>query len=210
MSTLTQNYGQSETRHANSVHAAELADTTQTTTRTVRPSRSTVALDRLLRVATAGCLAIDAFVHADLADTYAEGGGTVNEGTLFRVEAAVASLAALVILVTGRRLSYLIAFAVAASALAVMLVARYVPLGAFGPFPNLSDPVWYPEKLWAAFAEGAAAVASGGGFLLHEMRALDRARRIGLISVRLDEHGGAGRRINGSRLDQYDTKESTS
>ena len=34
---------------------------------------------------------------------------------------------------------------------------------AIGPFPDLYDPVWFPEKLLAAFAEGAAFVAAIGG-----------------------------------------------
>jgi hypothetical protein len=124
-----------------------------------------VALDALMRLVVAAGLAIDAFVHADLADTYAETGGTINEGVLFRAEAVVASVAALAVLLTGRRLAYLFAFVVAASALALMLVARYVQLRAFGPFPDLSDPVWFPEKLRAAYAEGAAALAALVGFL---------------------------------------------
>lgn len=127
-------------------------------------------LDAFFRIVVAAGLAIDAYVHADLAGTYAETGGTINEGILFRVETVVASVAALAVLVTGRRLAYLFAFVVAASALALMLVARYVQLAPFGPFPDLSDPVWFPEKLLAAYAEGAAALAALGGFLLHGVR----------------------------------------
>ncbi len=135
-----------------------------------RPSRLVVLLDVLARIVTAAGLAIDAYVHADLAQTYAENGGTINEGVLFRAEAVVASLVALAVLLTGRRLWYLAAFVVAASALAMMLVARYVQLQPFGPFPDMSDPVWYPEKLWAAYAEGAAVLAAFGGFLLRSRR----------------------------------------
>ena len=47
-----------------------------------------------VRAATAAGLAIDAYVHLDLAGLYAEAGGTINEGVLFRVQAAVALLAA--------------------------------------------------------------------------------------------------------------------
>jgi hypothetical protein len=35
-----------------------------------------------------------------------------------------------------------------------------------GPFPNLYDPVWYPEKFLAAFAEGAASVTALAGVIV--------------------------------------------
>ena len=122
------------------------------------------------RIVVAAGLAIDAYVHLNLAATYAEGGGVVNEGLLFRAEAAAALLAAIAVSVTSRRLCYLAGFAVAVSALAVMLVSRYADLGAIGPFPDLYDPVWFPEKLLAAFAEGAASLAALSAVLLCRRR----------------------------------------
>jgi hypothetical protein len=41
-----------------------------------------------------------------------------------------------------------------------MLVSRYADLGAIGRFPDLYDRVWFPEKLLALFAEGAASLAA--------------------------------------------------
>lgn len=120
----------------------------------------------IIRVATAAGLAVDAYVHFDLAALYAEAGGAINEGVLFRVEAAAALLAAIAVLAIGRRVSYLAGLAVAGSALAAMLVSRYVDLGQIGPFPDLYDPVWFPEKLLAAFAEGAACVMALAGAIL--------------------------------------------
>jgi len=117
----------------------------------------------LARTVTAAGLAIDAYVHLNLAPAYAEAGGAVNESVLFRAEAVVALLAAAAVVITGRRGAYLVALAVAASALAVMLVARYVDVGPIGPFPSLYDPTWYPEKLLAAFAEGTAIAAALAG-----------------------------------------------
>lgn len=113
---------------------------------------------RAARIVAAAGLAVDSYIHLNLASTYTEAGGLVNEGVLFRAEAAVALLAAAV--VTGRRGCFLAGFAVAVSALAVMLVSRYVDLEVIGPFPDLYDPVWFPEKLLAAFAEGAAGLAA--------------------------------------------------
>ena len=118
------------------------------------------------RVATAAGLAIDAYVHWDLAHVYAEITGTINEGVLFRVEAVVALLVAAAVIATGRRACYLAGLAIAVSALALMLVARYVDLGQIGPLPDLYDPVWFPEKLLAAFAEGAASLTALAGAIM--------------------------------------------
>jgi hypothetical protein len=89
---------------------------------------------RAARVVVAAGLAVDAYVHLNLASTYAEAGGLVNEGVLFRAEAAVALLAAVAVVVPGRRVCYLAGFAVAVSALAVMLGSRYADLRAIGSF----------------------------------------------------------------------------
>ncbi|HUC24511.1 MAG TPA: hypothetical protein VMA73_17525 [Streptosporangiaceae bacterium] len=115
---------------------------------------------RTARVATAVGLAIDAYVHFDLAATYAESGGAINEGALFRVEAVLAVLSAVVVIASGRLSALLTGLVVAGSALTVMLVSRYAYIGPIGPFPSLYDPVWYPEKLLAAFAEGAATLTA--------------------------------------------------
>jgi hypothetical protein len=112
------------------------------------------------RVIIAAGLAVDAYVHLDLASLYAEAGGTVNEGVLFRAEAVAAMLTAVVVIATGRRAAYLAGLAVAGSALAAMLISRYADLGQIGPLPVLYDPVWFPEKVLAAAAEGAAAGAA--------------------------------------------------
>jgi hypothetical protein len=119
-----------------------------------------------LRGVTAAGLAVDAYVHLDLAAQYAEGGGTVNEGVLFRVEGVLAIVAAVAVIATGRLAVHLAALVVAGSALAVMLISRYVDLGPIGPFPNFYDPVWYPEKLLAALSEGAATATALAGILI--------------------------------------------
>jgi hypothetical protein len=121
---------------------------------------------RTARIATAAGLAIDAYIHQDLAHVYAEGGGAINEGVLFRAEAVAALLAAAAVIAAGRRACYLAGLAVAASALAVMLVSRYADLGPIGPFPGMYDPAWYPEKLLAAFAEGAATATALAGAIM--------------------------------------------
>jgi hypothetical protein len=72
-----------------------------------------------IRAATAAGLAIDAYVHLDLAAVYREAGGVISEGVLF---------------CRGQRAG-------------MMLAARSVDLGQIGgPLP-LYDAAWFPEKL---------------------------------------------------------------
>jgi hypothetical protein len=131
------------------------------------PGPAAVAAVRLIAVAGLG---IDAYVHLDLASTYSEAQAPINEGVLFRAEAVLALLTALALILRARRPSFLLGFAVSASALTLMLVSRYVDLGPLGPFPDLYDPVWFPEKLWAAFGEAAASIACLAGILLLSIR----------------------------------------
>jgi hypothetical protein len=107
-----------------------------------------------LRVVVAAGLAVDAYVHADLAASYADA------QSLFLVEAGVALGAALLVLAGGRTVTVLFAALVAASALATVVASRYVDVGPIGPLPDLYEPAWYPEKVVAATAEATALVAA--------------------------------------------------
>jgi len=128
-------------------------------------TRPTRALDASLRIVIAAGLATDAYVHAKLAGDFDAIHRTISQGDLFRVEATVASLVALLVLVLPRwRASmYAAAAAVAAAGLGAVLLYRYVDVGAFGPLPNMYEPVWYPDKTWSAIGEavalGAAVIA---------------------------------------------------
>jgi hypothetical protein len=115
----------------------------------------------VLRVVAAAGLAVDAYVHADLAPSYAGSGGAVGQQGLFLIEAGIAVAAALLVLTRGRPVVYLVAALVAASALAAVVASRYLDLGPIGPLPDLYEPVWYPEKVVAAAGEAVALVAAG-------------------------------------------------
>jgi len=118
--------------------------------------RSTV-----LGVIAAGGLAVDAYIHFDLASNYdVVKTSTLSQGELFRVEAVLAIVTALGVLIRPRRYTALAALAVAGSALAVLLVYRYYNLGAIGPVPSMYEPVWFAEKTTAAVAELLSAIAS--------------------------------------------------
>lgn len=122
-----------------------------------------------LRLVTAALLAVDAYIHADLIARYEpnQGSAALSQGDLFRIEAIVASLAALALLITASRLTWVLAGLVAASALGVLLVYQYHDPGTLGPLPNMYEPIWYPEKTLAAAAEGAAVLTAALGLLLH-------------------------------------------
>jgi hypothetical protein len=113
-----------------------------------------------LRVLAAAGLAIDAYVHFDLAPSFASNTASISEATLFRLEASLAVVAAVLVIAVRRWPTDVLAFAVAATGFAVLLIFRYVNIGAFGPFPVLYEPIWYPKKTSAAVAEGVAMVVT--------------------------------------------------
>jgi len=121
-----------------------------------------------LRVATAAALGVDAAVHWQNASAYDAVKATLSQGELFRVEAALAVVVGVLVLVRPRPSSWVAALGVGASALAAVLLYRYVDLGALGPLPDMYENTWQvPGKLLSAYAEGAAVVLAGVGLLTH-------------------------------------------
>jgi hypothetical protein len=59
--------------------------------------------------------------------------------------------------------------------LAVILVYRYIDVGAVGPIPQMYEPVWFHDKSVAAVAESVATVAALGRLLLTGKRPAARA-----------------------------------
>lgn len=98
------------------------------------------------RVLAAAGLAVAAYVHAHLAGRYDAVTADIGQGTLFRIEAGMAALAALLVLVWRRWPSDLFAWSVATGGLALLLIYRYADIGAWGPFPNMYEPFWFGEK----------------------------------------------------------------
>jgi hypothetical protein len=119
-----------------------------------------------VRALVAACLAIDAYIHLKLASTQPPANpGTISQGTLFYAEGGVAILAALLVLFRGTRATFAFAFLIAASALAVVLIYRYIDVGALGPLPDMYEPAWYTTKIIATIAEAVAVPAAIAGFL---------------------------------------------
>ncbi len=120
-----------------------------------------------LRITTAVALVVDAVVHLQLAGTYDQAAaGGIGTGNLFRIEAVVALLAAVFVLVRGTRVAFLIALGVAGSALLAVVVTRYVDLPAFGPFPAMYEPVWFGKKTLSAVAEGVGSLIAVAGLVM--------------------------------------------
>jgi hypothetical protein len=123
-------------------------------------------MDIVLRLLVAGALAIDAVVHLQLASYYQTAvPAGIGQGNLFRIEATVAILVGLYLLLSGSRPAYAAAVLVAGGGVLVVLLYRYVNVPAFGPFPAMYEPVWYFQKSLSAVAEAAGAILALIGFV---------------------------------------------
>ncbi|WP_066951582.1 hypothetical protein [Streptomyces lushanensis] len=122
------------------------------------------------RLLAALALAVNAYVHADLAPRYDLVGDNISQGTLFRAEAGLSALAALLVLIWHRLVGDLFTWIVAAGSLALLFVYRYVDVGTLGPFPNMYEPRWYDEKFVAVVALALAVLATVFLLLTHRWR----------------------------------------
>jgi hypothetical protein len=123
--------------------------------------RTNSAVRAILTLLVVAGLGVDAYIHFDLAAAYdVIKTSAVSQGTLFRAEAIAAIAAAITVVIRPRRHNAMLAFAVAASALAAVLVYRYINVGRLGPIPSMYEPVWYPQKTQGAWAETIAVLAS--------------------------------------------------
>jgi len=113
----------------------------------------------LVLITVAG-LAVDAWVHWSLASAYDPVRAGVSQGQLFRVEAVVAVISALALLLRPNRWTAAFAALVAGGGLLILVLLRYVDVGALGPFPDMYEPYWYLKKTWSAVAQGVATVTA--------------------------------------------------
>ncbi|MDQ1619653.1 MAG: hypothetical protein QOE19_2222 [Actinomycetota bacterium] len=135
---------------------------------------------RLLGVATAAMLGIDAFVHARDAHFYdAVRTSVISQGTLFRLEAAVAALVAVALLIRPSRFWWAAALIVAVSAFGAVVLYQFVDVGRLGPLPNMYEPTWaLPGKSASAWAEGIGVILAAAGLLTTRARTRGQAGRI--------------------------------
>ncbi|MFG2491616.1 hypothetical protein ACGFSD_11240 [Streptomyces caniferus] len=125
-----------------------------------RRGRSSRIARGVARLLAAAGLALDAYVHARLAGRYDEVTATISQGMLFRIEAALAALAALLVLVWRRPAADTFAWLVATGGLALLLLYTYVDIGAPGPLPDMYEPDWSADKRLAALAQAVAVLAT--------------------------------------------------
>jgi len=135
----------------------------------------------VLRVVVVAGLVVDVYVHLHLAGGYDLNKAVVSEGALFRVEAALAALAAVLVLVTRRPIGVVVAFLVAAGGVGAVLLYQYVDVGAVGPLPDMYEPISYPEKTYSLLGEAVAAVAALALLALGETRTARGAREHGRV-----------------------------
>jgi hypothetical protein len=131
-------------------------------------------------------LGIDAYVHFDLASAFANiKTSTLSQADIFRIDASVAIVVALALILRPRRYTAGLAFLVAAAGTAAVTVYRYVNVGKIGPVPNMYDPYWEPfGKALSAIGEAVATVAAAALFVvLHQReRSAPNARSTASVS----------------------------
>jgi glucan phosphoethanolaminetransferase (alkaline phosphatase superfamily) len=151
--------------HSPAVHAAR-----------TRARARTSAGERLLALITAALLGVDAYVHLHDAGKY-DGfkSSVMSEGDLFRIQAVVAIVVGVLVLLWPRIITWLLSLLVAGSAAVAVTLYTYVNVGQLGPIPNLYENTWHePGKLFSAIAEAVAALISLVGLLVS---ARNRRRR---------------------------------
>lgn len=131
------------------------------------------ALRIIAILAAAGGLIVNAIVHLALAGVYdAIPGALLSQGALFRIQAVIGIVLAVLLLVSlwMRRFAALIALAaavVAGGGLALVVITAIVPLDltALG-LPYLFEPIWFPDKVITVVAQAVALVSAALAALL--------------------------------------------
>lgn len=126
-------------------------------------------VDLLLRLATAVALAVVAFTHLDIADLY-EAVGSPSLAATFRLQAAVAVLLAVALLVRPVVPVRLLVLAFSAASLGALVWSRYRCLYVPG-FDSCFQETWQaPRAVSSAVAEAAALLLSAAGLALPTRR----------------------------------------
>jgi hypothetical protein len=131
----------------------------------------------VIRLLVVAGLAIDAYVHVHLAKDFSfNNNGLVTGQQLFWLEAIAAAAAGLQVLFWPNRVSYFVAFVVAAAGVAAVVFYRYVDPGPIlGVIPGMYEPIWTTEKVVSLVGEAVAAVAALVGFLMAPKRVRESA-----------------------------------
>ena len=136
--------------------------------RTASMSRPAARGLLLLRLAVSAALVVDAVVHLRDAVFYTPvRGALLSEADLFRIQAVLALLLALLVLTRPRLTIWAAAALVAGSAAAAVVVYTYLDLGPIAGLPDLYEPSWGPPgKAISAVAEATGALLATTGALI--------------------------------------------
>lgn len=118
------------------------------------------ALRWVLLIITIVGLAIDAYIHLKVASDYDTVGDQITEGQLFRFEAVLAIVAAVVLAIRPNRWTAGFAALVAGGGTVALLVYYFVNVGAIGPLPNMHESVFFAEKTITLVAQAVATVTA--------------------------------------------------
>ena len=122
---------------------------------------------RMLGAAVAATLAVDAYVHLHDAAFYQSPTAAISKGTVFQVQAVIAIVTAIALLVRPHPPAWALAVLVSVSAVAAVVLYSYVDVGAIGPLQDMYEPSWQvPGKLVSACFEGAGGLLSITGLVL--------------------------------------------
>ena len=128
-------------------------------------------LQLLLTLLAVVGLAIDAYVHFDVAHNYdANATTTMSQGDLFRIEAVAAIVVAVLIIALPRWFTAALATLVALVAAVAVLYSVYNNIPSIGPAPKIYAEPWYGEKTLSFIAEVVAFVAAGALALVSRPR----------------------------------------
>ena len=109
-----------------------------------------------LQVGSALALAVTGYLHYDLAGGYAGVGSAITQEQLFLAQAVACAAVALAVLLRPSKATFGAVALVGAGSLVAVLLSRYASLPSVGPFPEMTEPVWFPRKTWSAWADLAA------------------------------------------------------
>ncbi|WP_258062770.1 hypothetical protein [Arthrobacter sp. B0490] len=130
--------------------------------------KRSMVLVMVLRVLVAVALIVSALIHLQLAAGFQQAAPSgVGGGNLFRIQGAVAVIAALYVLVRGTPRSFLLAALVALASLVAVIAYRYIQIPTIGPIPSMYEPVWYTTKTLTALAEALALILALTAYTLH-------------------------------------------
>jgi hypothetical protein len=119
-----------------------------------------------LTLITLAALGIDIYVHWDVAHNYIglPSPSFITEYGLFKFEAGLALVTALLLLARPNRLTAGLAALVLLGGAAALLVYYQFQVGKIGPLPDMSDHTWYPrpEKALSVIAELVGGVVALG------------------------------------------------